>query len=91
MSLGGELGVDCGCQRRRRRRYVYAWHHQLHTDLQDPALYTRAFATKLFNEDPEEIVPVVLARAGYEKRMLLSDQGMWCIFVFLRLIDMLRR
>ncbi|KZV73245.1 hypothetical protein PENSPDRAFT_627695 [Peniophora sp. CONT] len=39
------------------------------------ALYTRAFATKRFNQDPEEIVPLVLARAGYEKRMLLSDQG----------------
>ncbi|VDB84644.1 unnamed protein product [Peniophora sp. CBMAI 1063] len=39
------------------------------------ALHNRAFATKLFNKDPEEIVPVVLARAGYEKRMLLSDQG----------------
>jgi hypothetical protein len=38
-------------------------------------VYQRAFASKLFEQDPEEIVPIVLARAGYEKRMLLTGQG----------------
>ncbi|THH19088.1 hypothetical protein EW146_g2006 [Bondarzewia mesenterica] len=34
--------------------------------------YDRALATGLFEEDPEQIVPLVLARAGYEKRKIMS-------------------
>ena len=33
-----------------------------------PAIYDRAFATGLLQTDVEQIVPVVLARAGYDKR-----------------------
>lgn len=37
--------------------------------------YDRALATNLFVKDPEEIVPLVMARAGYEKRRLVAGEG----------------
>jgi hypothetical protein len=33
-------------------------------------VFTQAFGTNLLQSDVEQIVPVVLARAGYEKRRL---------------------
>ena len=36
-------------------------------------VYTRAFSVNLLQSDVEQIVPVVLARAGYEKRRIDLD------------------
>ncbi|KAH8825051.1 hypothetical protein DL96DRAFT_1737005 [Flagelloscypha sp. PMI_526] len=37
-------------------------------------LFTSAISTQLVDKDVEQIVPVILARAGYEKRHLESDE-----------------
>ncbi|KAI0056538.1 hypothetical protein BV25DRAFT_1893853 [Artomyces pyxidatus] len=37
------------------------------------SVYDRAFATKLLQKDPEQIVPVVLSRAGYEHRRIQAQ------------------
>ena len=39
------------------------------------ALYDDALSTDLYSKDPEELVPLVLARAGYEKRRMESGEG----------------
>jgi squamous cell carcinoma antigen recognized by T-cells 3 len=33
-----------------------------------PDIFTQAFGTNLLQTDVEQIVPVILARAGYERR-----------------------
>jgi hypothetical protein len=36
-------------------------------------IYNQAFSTNLLQADVEQIVPVILARAGYEKRRMEND------------------
>ncbi|KAI0036479.1 hypothetical protein K488DRAFT_41187 [Vararia minispora EC-137] len=50
-------------------RFLEAYPELSDTGIAETAstIYDRAFATKLFEKEPEEIVPIVLARAGYEK------------------------
>ncbi|TFY81135.1 hypothetical protein EWM64_g2871 [Hericium alpestre] len=38
-----------------------------------PAAYERAISTGLFSKDPEQLVPLVLARASYEKRRIALE------------------
>ena len=36
-------------------------------------------STGLIQKDVEQIVPIVLARAGYEKRLIENDNGGECL------------
>lgn len=41
-------------------------------------VFNKAFGTGLLEKDVEQIVPVVLSRAGYERRCIEAEQGgMW--------------
>ena len=41
-------------------------------------LYTRALSTNLIQTDVEQIVPLTLARAGFEKRLIESGKSGGC-------------
>jgi len=38
-------------------------------------IYTKALSTNLLQTDAEQIIPVILARAGFEKRWWEADRG----------------
>ena len=44
-----------------------------------PDIYTRAMETKLISADVEQLIPLVLARGGYEKRQLEGGKGGLCL------------
>ncbi|EGN98450.1 hypothetical protein SERLA73DRAFT_169409 [Serpula lacrymans var. lacrymans S7.3] len=44
-------------------------------------IYTQAISTNLFTKDPHQAIPLILARAGFEKRKMESGKGDENIFV----------
>lgn len=38
-------------------------------------VFTRALETKVIQQDPEQLIPVILARAGYERRRVESGRA----------------
>jgi hypothetical protein len=45
--------------------------------------YSRAIATQLMDSKPDELIPLVLARAGYERRQIAKNENVEEIFLTL--------